>query len=107
MLEELKEHSDYISFKPSGDILIQGEELPNANIHKLFPLLFRPIKNHRDNPSLSALADAIASLGLGHLILRNYTIGITPKGKNYLEGRGELLDHIKSKKPWFYVGSND
>lgn len=107
LLSKLKEHSDYISFQSNGDIVINGEQLPNGNIYKLFPLLFRPLKNHRDNASLAALLDAIASLGLGHLILRNYTIGITPKGKNYLKGRGELLQHMKSKQPWFYLGSHD
>ena len=107
LLSKLKEHSDYISFESNGDIVINGEQLPNGNIYKLFPLLFRPIKNHRDNASLAALLDAIASLGLGHLILRNYTVGITPKGKNYLQGRGELLQHLKNKQPWFYLGSND
>ena len=107
LLSKLKEHSDYISLQSNGDIVINGEQLPNGNIYKLFPLLFRPIKNHRDNESLAALLDAIASLGLGHLILRNYTVGISPKGKNYLEGRGEHLQHLKNKQPWFYLGSND
>jgi len=107
LLRELKLHSDYISFKPNGEIFIEGVQVPNADINKLFPLLFRPIKNHRDNPYLSALLDAIASLGLGHLILRNYTVGITPKGKNYLPGRGELMADLKGKKPWFYLGSNE
>lgn len=107
LLSKLKEHSDYISLQSNGDIVINGEQLPNGNIYKLFPLLFRPIKNHRDNASLAALLDAIASLGLGHLIMRNYTVGISPKGKNYLEGRGEHLQHLKNKEPWFYLGGND
>lgn len=107
LLSNLKEHSDYISFQSNGDIVINGEPLPNGNIYKLFPLLFRPLKNHRDNASLAALLDAIASLGLGHLLLRNYTVGITPKGKNYLKGRGELLQHLKNKQPWFYLGGHD
>jgi hypothetical protein len=107
LLEELKKHSDEISVQSDGTITIKGEILPDANFYNIFQFLYRPVKNYRDKEALSAVVDAIASLGLGHLILRYYTAGITPKGKGYLENRGEILNHLNKKNPWFYLGGND
>lgn len=107
LLLELEKDSYEFSVQPDGSISVKGQTLPEANFYNIFPLLYRPIKNHREKGALSAVVDAIASLGLGHLILRNYTAGITPKGKGYLENRGKLLEHLNTKTPWFYLGSND
>lgn len=107
LLSELKKHSTAISVLSDGGLIIHGQKLPNANFYTLFPLLYRPVKNHRENSALSSLADVIASLGLGHLILRNYTAGITPKGKNYLKNRGQISEQLKNHQPWYYLGSNE
>ena len=107
LLNELKNYPDDIIINEDGTILIEGEKLPNANFYELFPLLFRPIKGHRDKKPLAALLDEIASLGLGHLVLRNYTSGITPKGKNYLKDRTLLRNHLKSNKPWYWLEDSD
>ena len=105
LLAELKKHSDAISVGPNGEIFISGELLPEANFYTLFPLLYRATKNYRRNTALVTLADELATLGLGHLILRNYSVGITPKGTNYFKGRAELKKF--SHKKWYYLGDDE
>jgi len=107
LLTELKKYPDEISVQSDGSLNLGGKQLPDANFYSLFPLLYRPVSKHRENATLSALIDTVASLGLGHLILRNYTAGITPKGKNYLHGRGSLLKHLKKQTPWYFLGGGD
>ena len=107
LLQELQRHPSEISVLSNGSITLKGQVLPEANFYNLFPLLYSPVKNHRENPALTAVVDAISSLGLGHLILRYYTAGITPKGKNYLQNRGEISEHLNKNTPWFYLGGND
>lgn len=107
LLEEIKKHSDEISVESDGTISLKGRVLPDANFYDIFELLYRPVKNYRDKEALAAVVDALASLGLGHLILRFYTKGITPQGKGYLENRGKILNYLNQNKPWYYLGGND
>jgi len=107
LLQELQRHPSEISVLSDGSITLKGQALPQANFYNIFPLLYRPVKNHRENAALAAVVDAISSLGLGYLILRYYTAGITPKGKSYLENRREISEHLNKNTPWFYLGSND
>ena len=104
-LSELKQHKDAIKIEPDGAILIDGQPLPKANFYELFPKLFNPPKNYRNNCALAALVDELATLGMGHLIMRNFTVGLTPKGKNYLNDREELIKGGGDK--WYYLGEHE
>ena len=104
-LSELKEHKDVISVEPDGAILIDGQLLPKGNFYELFPKLFNPPKNFRNNCALATLVDELATLGMGHLIMRNFTVGLTPKGRNYLKERAELRKVGRDK--WYYLGENE
>lgn len=107
LLDELKKFSSDIAFEPSGAVKLNNQELPESNIFNIFPLLYKPIKNYEENLGLAQIVDEITSLGLGHLILRHYTLGITPQGKNYLKNRHELRKNLSSAKPWYYLHKDD
>ena len=104
-LSELKEHKDVITVEPDGAISIDGQLLPKGNFYELFPKLFNPPKNYRNNCALAALVDELATLGMGHLIMRNFTVGLTPKGKNYLKERKNLRK--AGRDTWYYLGEHE
>lgn len=107
LLQELGNHTSELSFSENGPIVINGEPLNDSNITNIFPMLFRPIKNYENNVNLSKVVDEIASLGLGHLISRHYTRGLTPKGKSYLKNRVEFRKSLHPVHPWYYISENE
>jgi len=105
LISELANHRDVISVEPNGEISINGGVIPDANFYTLFPLLYRVPKHYRKNTALVTLVDELATLGLGHLILRNYSVGLTPKGKNYFKARKDMKNFSHQK--WYYLGENE
>jgi hypothetical protein len=107
LLCQLPNYSDELRVDLSGNIHIHGHTLPNANFYELFPLLYKPIKNYESNEGLSTLVDELASLGLAHLILRHYSVGLLPKGKNYLKNREDLKKAMPKSDPWYFLEHNE
>lgn len=103
LLQHLKEHSSELSYDSNGLIKLNNTVLPDSNIVKIFPMLYKPTKNYESDHNFSQVVDEIASLGLGHLILRHYTVGITPKGKNFLKNRSEIRKSLHPTLPWYYM----
>lgn len=104
LLEELQNHSDDLSFAANDQVILNGAVLPNVSATKVFGELYRPRKHHSD---IIPIVDEIASLGLGHLIARYYTRGLTPKGSNYLKNRAAIRQSLHPLHPWYYVPSDD
>lgn len=101
LLHKLSEFSSELEFKENGEIKIDGQTLPDANIYTLFPLLFKP-SSYAQNPHLQTLVNEIATLGLGHLISRFYSAGLSPKGQNHIPNRMQLRKEIKTLGPYWY-----
>lgn len=108
LLLELGKHSESLYFLPSGQINIDGLPVVGSNIYELFPLLFKPVKNSLDNEPLTELLNALASLGLSHLILRHHTVALSPQRKIYLNAndRKAQLAEIKKIPYWYYLGES-
>lgn len=104
LLRELENIQSEMSFDNAGNIKINGSTLPDVNFYEIFPLLFKPVKNYRSNSGLSLIVDELASLGLGHLIQRSYTAGLTPKGQHYLKNRAALKKNLTSR--WYFLGND-
>ena len=104
LLRELKNHSGDLHFNSDGKIFIDGEALEGANIFDLFNHLFKP-SHYAHHPHLQTLVNEISSLGLGYLISRFYSVGLSPKGRNIITNRHQLHQELKSRsKPWYHVG---
>ena len=104
LLTKLKEHADVLRFEKDGTIFIDDAPLSDANIFKLFPLLFKPA-HYSSHPNLQTLVNEIATIGLGHLMSRYYSAGLSPRGKNFIPNRKQLRSELK--KPFWYKLSNE
>jgi len=100
LLQELASYSSDLSFSNDGQVILNGKTLPNLEAATVLSQLYRPIKF---NTQILPVVDEIASLGLGHLIARHYTRGITPRGSNYLKNRKEIRDTLHPFYPWYYI----
>jgi len=107
LLCKLKDHSADLHVNSDGSIFIDGQELPNANMFKLFKYLFKPT-HYGKHEHLQTIVNEISSLGLGSLISRFYSAGITPKGSYAIKNRHEIHKNLKERSlPWYHVGHDE
>lgn len=100
LLKNFQERPLDISFKTNGELYIDSESVPNADIFNIFPQLFVR-KQKKIVPGLSELATKIASLNWGHLICKGITKGLK-RPKNYK--LHESTHHtLKEFKNWWYM----
>lgn len=104
LLAELKHFNSDISFDASGTVHLNGKILPDSNFYEIFPLLFKRPKQYSSNNNLTLVVNELVSLGLGHLIQRFYTAGLTPRGKQYLKNRAATKATLKDH--WYYLGND-
>lgn len=105
-LSALKEHGEVFRYTKDGAIYIDGELLSDANFFKLFPYLFKPA-NYSNHPHLQEVVNELATLGLGHMISRFYTAGLSPRGKNFISDRHAVRKQIKSLGANWYKLDHD
>lgn len=105
-LSAIKEHRDIFSYSADGTIYIDGQALEQSNFFKLFPYLFKPA-HFSSHPHLREVVNELATLGLGHLISRFYTAGLSPRGKNFIHNRATVHKEIKSLGPDWYKINHD
>jgi len=100
LLNKIKNIPLQIDFNSNGDLFIDGQNIPNANIYLIFPELFIR-KKKRPIIGLSELATKISYLGCGFLIAKGITKGLK-RPKNYKIH--ESTEHsLKEFKNWWYV----
>ena len=102
LLNALDENPLEINFSTKGEIFINNNSIPNANIFKIFPELFVK-KSVKPLPGMSEIVTKIASLGLGHFINRGITKGLK-RSKNSSHNFEDLHQQIKKMKSWWFIG---
>lgn len=100
LLQNIKQRPLDISFKTNGDLYIDSQSVPSADIFQIFPELFVR-KKKIILPGLSELATKIASLHWGHLISRGITKGLK-RPKNY-KVHDNTAHSLKEFKNWWYM----
>jgi len=100
LLKNIQERPLDISFKANGELYIDSESVPNADIFTIFPELFVR-KYKKIVPGLSELATKIASLHWGHLISKGITKGLK-RPKNY-KMHDSTTHTLKEFKNWWYM----
>lgn len=97
LLKAFDERANELTWDSSGNVYINEESLPNCNIFKIFPFLFR--KRHpKQLTGISEIVSKIKDMGLSHLIkcqVKTITVStLTPKAtKNSLDTEN-----------WWYLG---
>ena len=100
LLSNIQERPLDISFKTNGEVYIDSESVPDANIFTIFPELF--VRKHKKIvPGLSELATKIASLHWGHLISKGITKGLK-RPRNY-KVHENTTHTLKEFKNWWYM----
>lgn len=104
LIEGLKNYSSDLLFDSNGQVILNGQILPNTNASTVLSEIYGRPKN---NTNILPIVNEIASLGLGHLIPRHFTRGITPRGSNYLKNRADIKRSLNPLHPWYYMHKNE
>lgn len=102
LLEAIDVFSTIITWNKNGVLFLDGQSIPQSNIFKLMPEVF---KFHPDHalPGFPEFVSKIASLGLGALINRTILRGLNRTKK--IENQKDLYDYVTSNKAnWYYIG---
>lgn len=103
--EELLQNIDSrpleLTFNQEGQIFIDSENLPGANIFLIFSQLFA--KNKKGAPGLSEFATKLATMGLGHLFRKGILKSLKRPAQS-TESYDHLQEDIKKLKHWWYIG---
>ena len=102
LLKALDENPLEVTFNSKGELFIDSNSIPNANIYKIFPELFVR-KTKKPIPGMPELVTKIALLGYGHLINRGIVKGL--KRTIHSQHNYQDLNHqIKKMKNWWFIG---
>jgi hypothetical protein len=102
LLKALSDNVNELSWDKQGVIFIDQKSLPDSDIKSLFPKLFRKVSHPDKIMYLNEVSSKIASLGLGSLINRRLTAGLS-RTKPVLN-QNELREKIVGLKNWWYIG---
>lgn len=103
LLEAFNQNPQQLIWNDAGEITINEETLPNANILQLFPAVFKTsvIKN-KTLPGFIEFVNQIAAMGLGHLISPKLLRGF--KRKEKIQNQVELYNQIIKNDKWYFLG---
>lgn len=102
LLNNIQDNPLEIDFNTKGELFIDGECIPNANIFKIFPQLYVS-KVKKFLPGKDELVTKIASKGWGKLIVKGIVKGLKrpPKYKFHKD----TLSSVKEFKNWWYLST--
>ena len=95
LLKAFDERANEITWDAAGNVYIDEQVLPNANIFQLFPCLFRK-RSPKNLAGISDLVQKLNSMGLAHLI--NCNVQKLKVASQETSGDGE------SQMNWWYLG---
>jgi hypothetical protein len=94
-----------LTWSRAGQIYINQQSVPLANIYKLLPAIFKPTSVTKQLPGFDELVTQIATMGFAHLMNPKLTRGLRRKPKSKIENENELYADIqKLDKKWYYIG---
>ncbi len=92
-----------LTWSKDGQIFIDQQSVPLANIFKLLPAIFKPTPTKRKLLGIDEFVTQIATMGFAHLMSPVFTRGLRRKSK--IENHDELYAEVKALyKNWFYPG---
>jgi len=94
-----------LTWNSDGQIFINQQSVPLANIFTLLPAIFKPTSVNRKLPGFDELVTQIATMGFAHLMNPCLTRGLRRKLTQKIENENELYaDILELDKKWYYLG---
>jgi hypothetical protein len=92
-----------ISWDTQGNLFLHNKLVPDVNFYELFSKLFS--SKTPSQPDFYKLANFISTLGHGHLLHSQHTMGlILPKKRKLSEERNEIQKRLLEHQNWYYLG---
>ena len=95
LLRTFDEQPNEVTWDSSGNIYINEQSIPNANIFDVFPSLFRKKRSKTINGSRD-LIQKLESMGLSHLIMC--------EPKSSIVSSNQTSSSASSSRNWWYLG---
>jgi hypothetical protein len=96
------EDSTSITWNLDGVVFIDGASLPDSNIFKLLPEIFKSNPNKK-LPGFAEFVTELANLGHAHLLHKNLLRGLIRNGT--IADHSTIYNYIKQKPGnWYYLG---
>ena len=92
-----------ISWNENGELTINEQSVPNANIYQLLPAVLKTsVTKNKTLPGFIEFVTQIGSMGLGKLISPKLLRGL--KRKEKIPNHTELYKDIMKTDKWYYLG---
>ena len=98
LLEKFDERPNELTWDASGNIYINEQVIPNANIFKFFPFLFKR-SYPKSLPGFADFKNQIDAMGLAHLLHP-----LTKRGNTPNLPKNETSTASSSTDNWWYIG---
>ena len=98
LLEKFDERPNELTWDASGNIYVNEQVIPNSNIFKFFPFLFKR-SSPKNLPGFPDFKNQINAMGLSHLLYPFRKTETTPKMP-----KKETSTASSSTDNWWYIG---
>lgn len=101
LLQKINEFPLDITYNTAGDLFINSQSIPNANIYEIFPNLYKK-RSKKHIPGFEEMVNKLAELNLGYL----FTKGIlkTLKRPKHYKIDPCINENYKKVKYWWFIG---
>jgi|FrelakmetLWP11LW_1041352.scaffolds.fasta_scaffold09923_2 hypothetical protein len=103
LIDAFNKNPQQVSWNETGELMINEQGVPNANIYQLLPAVFKSstVKN-RTLPGFIEFVTQIGTMGLGKIISPKLLRGL--KRKTTIQNQTELYSDIIKNDKWYYLG---
>ena len=103
LLEAFNKNPQQLTWNDEGELIINNESVPNANVFHLLPAVYKTsITKNKSLPGFIEFVNQIGAMGLAHLISPKLLRGF--KRKNKIQNQAELYKDVIKNDKWFYLG---
>ena len=104
LLAAFDKNPQQLTWNDKGELIINNESVPNANIYHLLPTVYKTAltKNQKSLPGFFEFVNQIGAMGLAKFISPKLLRGF--RRKKPLENENELYHDIIKNDKWYYLG---
>ena len=104
LIEAFDKNPQQLTWNDEGELIINNESVPNANIYHLLPAIYKTAlaKNKKTLPGFIEFVNQIGAMGLAKLISPKLMRGF--RRKIPIENENELYNDIIKNDKWYYLG---
>lgn len=104
LLKAFNENPQQLTWNDKGELFVNDESVPNANIFDLLPAVFKiSVQKNKKLPGFIDFVNQIGNMGLAHLIHPKLLRGF--KRQKKIIDQDELYVKVTAKdKKWYFLG---